>query len=109
MPLWGAACGKYTPNKYVPRRCIIMFDIFGHRSGVFPWRRVCNRAAVVDGGDGRVSPHSRLRRQCGVIEVVTAPRLSSAMAEATHTDAAVAVAKFASCADAFEVAAYWQP
>ena len=36
---------------------------------------VCNRAAVVDGGDVRVSPHSRLRRQCGVIEVVTAPRL----------------------------------
>ena len=86
-----------------------MFDIFGHRSGVFPWRRVCNRAAVVDGGDGRVSPHSRRQRQCGVIEVVTAPRLSSATAEATHTDAAVAVAKFASCADAFEVAAYWQP
>ena len=40
-------------------------------------RRVCNRAAVVDGGDVRVSPHSRLRRQCGVIEVVTAPRLIS--------------------------------
>ena len=39
--------------------------------------RVCNRAAVVDGEDGRVSPHSRLRRQCGVIEVVTAPRLIS--------------------------------
>ena len=37
--------------------------------------RVCNRGAVVDGGDIRVSPHSRLRRQCGVIEVVTAPRL----------------------------------
>ena len=38
---------------------------------------VCNRAAVVDGGDVRVSPHSRLRRQCGVIEFVTAPRLIS--------------------------------
>ena len=37
----------------------------------------CNRAAVVYGGDVRVSPHSRLRRQCGVIEVVTAPRLIS--------------------------------
>ena len=71
-----------------------------------PFGWVCNRAAVVDGGDGRVSPHSRRQRQCGVIEVVTAPRLSSATAEATHTDAAVAVAKFASCADAFEVAAY---
>ena len=42
-----------------------------------PGDRVCNRAAVVDGGDVRVSPHSCLRRQCGVIEVVTAPRLIS--------------------------------
>ena len=42
--------------------------------------RVCNRAAVVGGEYGRVSPHSRLRRQCGVIEVVTAPRLISLVA-----------------------------
>ena len=42
-----------------------------------PFGGVCNRAAVVDGGDIRVSPHSRLRRQCGVIEVVTALRLIS--------------------------------
>ena len=42
-----------------------------------PFGWVCNRAAVVDGGDIRVSPHSRLRRQYGVIEVVTAPRVIS--------------------------------
>ena len=42
-----------------------------------PFGRVCNRAAVVDGGGVRVSSHSRLGRQCGVIEVVTAPRLIS--------------------------------
>ena len=35
------------------------------------------RRGCVDGGDVRVSPHSRLRRQCGVIEVVTATRLIS--------------------------------
>ncbi len=44
-------------------------------------RRVCNRSAVVDCEDVRVSPHSRLRRQCGVIEVVTAPRLISPIGE----------------------------
>ena len=33
---------------------------------------VCNRAAVVDGGCIRLSPHSRLRRQYGVIHNVTA-------------------------------------
>ena len=43
---------------------------------------VCNRAAVVRYWDGGVPPHSRLRRQCGVIEVVTAPRLSSTTAKA---------------------------
>ena len=42
---------------------------------------VCNRAAVVRCWDGGVSPHSRLRRQCGVIEVATAPRLSSTTAK----------------------------
>ena len=38
------------------------------REGVW----VCNRAAVVRDGEVRLSPYSRLRRQCGVIEVVTA-------------------------------------
>ena len=33
---------------------------------------MCNRAAVVDDVSVQPSPHSRLRRQCGVMQAVTA-------------------------------------
>ena len=104
-PLWGAACGKcttvicaskrYNNVRHLRSRTDVKHLTSAGYAGASPavkhglpsmmachpyvnhkpGGRVCNRAAVVDGGGGCVPHIVGCRRQCGVIEVVTAPRL----------------------------------
>ena len=78
-------CVRLSPHSRLRRQCGVMqvvtalaVNITDNQMFTALGGRACTTAPrLLMVGCVRLSPHSRLRRQCGVMQVVTAPRLMS--------------------------------